>query len=824
MTGLLHDLRFAVRMLLKSPGYTIVAVFTLALAIGANTAIFSAVNSILLRPLPFHQPDRLYLVTESLPEFGSLPVSYLNWLDYRAGTTAFSGLGAAGRTTMTMTGQAEPERLIADLYSHEVMTVIGVEPALGRDFLPEEDGAGGPKAVILTHGLWTRRFAADPAVLGKTLTLDRTPWTVVGVMPPGHEFVFGGNDIILPLGSQADIPHFRDRNARATIFLVGRLADGVTPEQADADLQTVGQSLAARFPADYATCRPAMISLADDAVTLHRPGLLLLMGAVLSVLLIAAANVANLMLGRAMARQREMAIRAAVGAGRWRLVRQLLVESVLLALVAGGLGLLLALWGVDVLTALRPQLGTAMFGPITVDTTVLAFTVGIALGTGLLFGLVPAIYASRQDLAQALKDADIHASAAAGHLRARNVLVVLEVALALALLVTAVLALRGLVQLQAHDPGFAADDLLHARITHPAGRFKTMAESRQFWTELRRQLAALPGVTAATITSGAPIVGASFAPLSADGEPVGLATSRIVIAYVGDEHLIPTLQVPLLAGRTFGPQDTAGTTPVLVINKALADEFFPGQDPIGRRLHDDLSKLPGIEVVGVVADVTHFPPGGMMTNPYQIYYATAQLPDTGDAQIESCAVVLRGHGDPRALVPQLRATLAAIDPNLPLDDVTTFLDKYAAAFKSRRYTTTLLGAFAGLALVLAAVGLYAVMASTVARRTHELGVRMALGARPRAVVLLVVRQGMALVALGLAFGLLGAHALTTLLATRIAEALSGTGTDLYAGLSTTDPVTHLGVALLLALVGLLATWLPARRATRIDPMIALRHD
>jgi putative ABC transport system permease protein len=814
MHALLHDLRFALRMLAKSPAYTFVAVLTLALAIGANTAIFSAVNAVLLRPLPYPEPDRMYVVTESQPDFPALPVSYLNYVDYRDANTSFEQLGVIGRDQATLSGKGEAELLLADLFSHEVLSALEASPLLGRNFLPEEDLPNGPKAVILSHDLWTRRYAADPAILGQTLTVDGTPRTVVGVMPQGFLFLFMANDMILPIGSFADEKHFSDRNVRIGLAPVGRLKPGVTREQALADLQAIGESIAARFPANFSTCRPALVSITEAVAEEFRASLLLLMGAVICVLLIAAANLANLMLERAMTRQREMGIRAALGAGRWRLIRQLLVESTLLAVVGGAFGLLLALWGVDLLSAAHPRSGgLEIFGPIAIDRPVLAFTVLVALGTGLLFGLVPAIYASRQDLAQALKDADQHATSGGRHLRARNFLVVAEVAVALALLVTTVLAVRGLVRLQTLETGFAPEGLLHVHVSAPETRFKTAAEARQFWAEIRDRVAALPGVTAVTATHGAPIVGASLDLLSPDGEPVGMASSRIVTSYASDEHFIDTLKVPLLAGRKFGPQDVAGTPPVLIIDEALADNLFPDQDPIGRRVHDRASGLPGIEVVGVVGHVMHFTPDFPPMSAFQMYYASAQLPEGEKGQLANMSFLVRSDGEPHAIVPQIRGVVAALDPDLPLHNVTTVTEAYATSLAPRRFTISLLGMFAGLALLLASVGLYAVMASAVAQRTHELGVRMALGAQPRTVVALVVRQGMTLVAAGVVLGLFGAVGLTRLLTEVLSE-----------DIEPFDPLTCVGVTAVLALVSLLATYIPARRATHIDPMVALRQQ
>ncbi|HEY0133833.1 MAG TPA: ABC transporter permease, partial [Nannocystis sp.] len=582
MGALLRDLRFGVRMLAKSPGYTLVSIMTLALAIGANTAIFSTINAVLLRPLPYADPERLIVLTETQPKFEEMSVAYPNFVDYRHKNATFVDMGAFRLDSLNLTGKGEPERLKARSVSHSVLPVLGVEPMLGRNFLPEEDAPRGRKAVILTHGFWQRRFAGDPSIVDRSITMSGDEWTVVGVMPPEFRF-YGTSDILIPLGIRADDPNFKSRGSHPGLNVVGRLKPGVTIAQARADLRGVGDAIAEADAQNYGTTRPRIQDLHEDIAEDYRSGLLLLFGAVLFVLLIAAANVANLMLARAMARQKEMRIRAALGSGRWRLVRQLLVESSLLGLAGGALGLLIALWGVDLFAAARPQ-AIELLGPIGIDLPVLAYTLVIAVGTGLVFGLVPAIYASRQDLSQALKDADHHATAGGGHLRIRNMLVIAEVALALVLLVGAGLSIRGFMRTQMIDTGFVPENVLTMEVALPSTTYKTAEQVRRFWTEVERRVAAIPGVETVSATAGLPFAGASESSFTPMGEPRGVDNVRMAVAYFVDAGYLETLKIPLLAGRTFGAQDTHETPPGLIIDQAFAEKFFPGQDPVGQHV------------------------------------------------------------------------------------------------------------------------------------------------------------------------------------------------------------------------------------------------
>ena len=815
MHALLRDVRHALRTLIKSPGYTLVAILTLALGIGANTAIFSAVNQVLVQPLPYADPDELVMVLETKPELERMAVPYDNYRDYRAAATTVD-LSAMGLHSMALTGDGDPEKLGVEMQAHDYLALLGVQPLLGRGFLPEEDAPNGPRAVILGHGLWSRRYAADPQIVGRQVTLDGQPWTVVGVMPPAFR-TFYNAELLVPLGARAGEASFRDRAARPEIYMVGRVHPGVSLAQVRAELATIGDGLGARFPTEVGNSRALVVPMQEELRQDLRVVLLLLLGAVGCVLLIAAANVANLTLERAMARQRELGIRAALGAGRWRLVRQQLVESVLVALVGGALGLLVALWSVDLMTAARP--GHPLFnvlGPIAVDRTVLAYALAVALATGLLFGTVPALFAARQDVAGALKVGDHHSSAGGRHLRARGLLVIGEVALALALAVCATLAIRSLTHLQRVDPGFNPDNVLVSAISLSPNRYDTAAEIQQFWAEVQARVAAIPGVESTSVSSGAPQVLGAYDTFYADGLPRTPDHALAALVYRADAGFIETMQIPLLAGRSFTAADGPGSPPVVLIDKNLAERLFPGQNPIGQRLQDNLSKQPSVEIVGVVGHLRHDGLDQPDRTPYQVHYAYRQLPMASLADMslgQTMLLVARTRHDPHALSSQIRSTVTGVDPLEPMLMIRTMTEAMHASLTTRSFAAALLGVFAGIALGLAAVGLYAVMANSVARRTHELGVRLALGAQPRALVALVVRQGMTLVALGLALGLLGAYALSDLM-----TAL------LTAEVGASDPPTWLGVPLVLVTVGLLATYIPARRATRIDPMVALRHE
>jgi putative ABC transport system permease protein len=809
MGALLRDLRFAVRMLVKHKATTIVAVLTLALGIGANTAIFSTVNATLLRPLPYKDPEQLMVFWETSPSFKEMSVAYMNFLDYQKDNQTFSSIGAWRSDSLNLIGQGEPERLKTHMISASLFPTLGVEPMLGRNIAPAEDGPNGEKVVVLSHGLWQRRFGSDREIIGKSINLDGQPFSVIGVMGPEFRF-YDGRDIYVPIGMYSERDCWKSRGCHPGIILTARLKPGVTEDQARADMAAVGQGMFERYGKAYGETRPAFEPMHKDLVEDFKPQLLLLLGAVLCVLLIAAANVANLLLARAMTRQKEMAIRAAMGAGRFRLIRQLLVESLLLSLIGGAVGLLIALWGVDLLAGARPETAVT-FGKVKIDAAALGYTFIVALGTGVIFGLVPAIYASRQDLQRTLKEGDQRSTAGGKKLRVRGLLVVAEVALALVLLVGAALAIRGFGRLIDKDPGFNPNNLLAMRISLPARKYDTPAKVRGFIEDVERRVANLPGVESASLAEGAPFMGGSETSFTPAGAPSDSKETRMALYYTGTRSFLRTLGVPILKGRALGPEDTASQPPSVVIDEELAKKFFPDSDPIGQWIQLGGDEDPRHTIVGVSKHVSHYGLEGPQPAVYQFTIASEQIPDKY-TDAGTLTLLVRTKVPAETMAASVRKTVNEVDPDQPVWGVTTMNDEIKKSVAQRRFTMVLLGVFGGIALLLACVGVYAVMSHTVRQRTHEIGVRMALGARPRDVLRLVVFQGARLVGIGVLLGVLGAIAFTRVM------------TQLLSGLSATDPLTFLLVGGVLLAAGLLATYIPARRATRVDPMVALRAE
>jgi putative ABC transport system permease protein len=815
MGGLLRDLRFAARMLAKSPGFTLIAVITMALGIGANTAIFSTVNTILLKPLPYRDPDRLVVMWETSPAFAEMSVSYANYLDYRKRSKAFTDLAAFRSRNYNLTGTGgEAERVNARMITAGMLPLLGVQPQLGRNFLVEEDAPNGARSVILAHGFWQRRYGGDPSILGKPITLDGQAWTVVGVM--GADFrLFGSRDIYVPIGTMADNPGFQQRGNHPGIFVIGRMKPGITIAQARADLAAVGTSLETEFPKDYGIQRPAINDLHDEMTEDVRGPALILLGAVLFVLLIAATNVANLLLARALTRQKEMGVRTALGSGRFRLIRQLLVESALIALLGGGLGLLVALWGVDLLAAAKPDAIEA-FGKFSLDRDVLLYTLGVSLITGILFGLAPALIASRQDISQAIKEGDHRTTAGGRRVKLRSLLVVAEVALAVMLLVGAGLSLRGFWRLADKDPGYRADNVLTMRVSLPGGKYDTAGEVVTFWSELRRRVSELPGVVSVAASNGLPLGGApetSFYALDEDANDRSSSNNKMTVMYTSTSGFLETLGIQLHAGRTFTKEDEiVGAPGLAVVDENFARTLFPDGNAINKQFKFGDPEVPPVTIVGVVGHVAHYGLEGEEPARNQLYLLWARANErriigNGSSQF----LVIRTAGAPANLTQQVRAQVAALDPEQPVFGVTTMEEMLGRALAERRFMAQLLAVFAGLALLLSAVGLYAVMADLVHQRTHEIGVRMALGAQARDVVALVVKQGARLVGLGVIVGAAGAFAMSRL-------------GPLAKNLGAADPWIFLMVVAGLVAASVVAAYIPARRATRVDPMVVLRHE
>ncbi len=805
MDTFIQDLRHALRLLRRSPGFATVAILTLALGIGATTAIFSVVNGVVLRPLPYDDPDELYMVWEDKELRGGPATEWTGratFRDWRERNRAFEGMAAVNGWAPTLTGGDRPEALAGALVSSGYFSVLGLAPALGRGFLPEEEAPGAGNVVVLSHELWQRRFGGDPTLPGGTLTLNGETHRVVGILRPGFR-----PPIVQAAELWAPLPLDPEMDDRGNYFLrvVGRLAPGVTPEAARADMQRVAASIAAEHPVDYRDVGVTLEPLQEAIVGPVRTPLLVLLGAVGLILLIACANVANLLLARAAGREREVAVRSALGAGRRRLARQLLTESLVLATCGGLAGLALGAWGTELLVHMAPP-GTPRLEAIGLHPVVFLFAALSTLGTGVLFGLAPALGLSRRRASEVLREGG-RGVEGGGRGRLRSALVVTELALGVALLVGAGLLLRSFGELRSVDPGFRVQSVLSGRLVFPAAGYDREAITG-FMDQLERRLEARAGVRGAGLVSVLPLSGSvsdiSFGiegRLPAEGEEPAADLRRATPGF------FRAMGIPLIRGRTFDVRDREGAGSVAVISQGMMRAHFPGEDPVGRRIkvgnvRDPES--PWFTVVGVVGSVRS---RALDRDPEpEIYLSAAQYPARG------MNVVLRGEREPEALAGTLRETVASLDPDMPLAGLAALEELFANAVAPQRFLSRLLGAFAGLGLVLGLVGIYGVMAYAVSRRTREIGVRIALGAAPRDVLGQVMRQGATLTAAGL-----GAGFLLALLASR---ALAGI---LYE-VSPTDPLTLAAVPLLLGATALLACWIPARRATRVDPVEALRAE
>jgi putative ABC transport system permease protein len=812
MNNLWQDIRYGVRMLWKSPGFALVTILALALGIGANSAIFSVVNGVLLRPLPFKTADRLVFLSEWSQQVPNMSVSYPNFQDWRAQNSVFEQLAAFRGGNYILTGAGEPERLDAREVSASFFPTLGVNAAVGRNFTAEEDKPGAQHAIVISHGLWQRRFGGNPNVVGQQLTLNNESYTVVGILPQNFEWQ-APVDVFVPIGLQAD--KMQDRDSHPGIYLVGLLKPGVTVEQARAEMTGITARLAQQYPKSNEGTSYTLVKLQERATEDIRAALLVVLAAVGFVLLIACANVANLLLARATARHKEIAIRTALGAGRWRIVRQLLTESVLLSTVGGTLGLLFALWGVDALLAVIPEdVPRLLVMNIGLDTRVLIFTLVVSVVTGLLFGLAPAIQVSKANLNEALKEGGRSGGGGAHRNYVRSTLVVAEVALSLLLLVGAGLLMKSFLNLRAADVGFNPEHVITMRIGLPDARYKENAQVENFYRALLQRVEALPGVQYAGLTRGLPMNGGIESGVTVEGQEVTNTRDTVVaVNLTVTPNYFRTMEIPLVAGRYFTEEDKTNSPDVALIDEMMAARFFPKGDAVGKRikLGGAQSPFPWMQIVGVVKHVKHYGPDE--AGRVEIYRPYFQLPNVPDAQFSRGMVLaVRTTGEPTSMTATLRNAVHEIDKDQPVSNVQTMTQVVAGSVAPQKFATWLLGIFAAVALVLAALGLYGVMAYTVTQRTHEIGIRMALGAARRDVLRLIVGQGMRLTLVGVALGLVGAF-----LAMRAM-------TSLLYGVSAKDPLTYGGVALLLALVALVACLIPARRATKVDPMIALRYE
>ncbi|HEX5706693.1 MAG TPA: ABC transporter permease [Pyrinomonadaceae bacterium] len=813
MGNFFQDIRYGFRMLLKSPGFTAAAVVALALGIGANTAIFSVVNSVLLRPFPYEDPDRLVIVWETNPMANGETMlrneaSPANWLDWKRETTAFEEFGAFNWNTYNLTGTDAPEHIVGNPTSAGIFAALKVKPLHGRVILPEDDQEGAPRVVVLSHGLWQRRFGGDPSVVGQQITLNNNSHTVVGVMPQGFEFPSAFSHLWTPL---ALTQRAQARRGAHYLYTRARLKPGVSIGQAQAELSAIAARLEQQYPDTNAQRGIRVVSLNEDSVETTKPLLLLMLAAVGFVLLIACANVANLMLARAASRQREIAIRTALGASRWRVMRQLLTESVLLSLAGGTGGLLLAMWGVDILKAGAPEPMTNFvygWNQIGLDARVLLFTLGVSVVTGIVFGLAPALQASKPDMNESLKEGE--RGSTGGRNRLRSALVVTEVALSLVLLVGAGLMIRSFLRLLDVHPGFDATNVVTMHMQVPSSRYRNATEVSDFYARLVGRLREQPGVESAAVVNLLPMSGSgATTSFIVEGRPAPPTGQEPEVNYrTSAPGYFGAMRIPVARGRDFTPDDRADTTRVAVVNETFARQFFPDEDPVGRRLLDppqpNATPLPPMEIVGVVGDVKHW---GLDDKPTPFLY----VPHT-QAGDNFMTLVVRAEGDPASVIPTVRREVLALDKDQPVFDIKTMEDRIADMSAQKRMLTYLLGVMAAVALVLAGIGIYGVIAYTVARRTHEIGIRMALGAQRGDIMRLVLRQGMLMTIIGVAVGLGGAY-----LATRLLDKM------LY-GVTATDPATFVAVSLVLASVALLACLIPARRAMKVDPMVALRYE
>ncbi len=805
MQTLWRDLRYGARMLLKKTGFTLIAVFTLALGIGANTAIFSVVNSVLLRPLPYPNAERLMTIWEDhrarngpVNEWTSPP----GFEDWRDQAKSFDHVVALQDWQPTLTGQGDPEQLVGAQVSHDTFAMLGVTPALGRSFRPEEDQRGVESVVIISHGLWRRRFGADPSLVGKKISLNGESRVVIGVMPAGFKFpIIAGADIWRPIQ-----PALGPRCQRGciTVRVMARLKPGAAEAQARAELNSIAARIEQQFPDTNTKVGATLVPLHEFLVGPVKTQMMALLVAVGFVLLIACANVANLLLARSATREKEIAIRASLGAGRWRIARQLLSESLLLASIGGAAGLLLAYWLVDLLVSFSPQ-GTPRLDEIGIDRRVLGYTMAITILTGLLFGAAPVWQLFKADLNQSLRDSGKGLQGARSGRRVLSALVVAETALALTLLVGAGLLIRSFIRLQRVDPGFNQRNVLAAVVTLPQAVYPERTQIAPFYSQLLERVKALPGVQSAAAVSSLPLAGAdSDAGFLIEGRPAPQPDQRPVawVSSVSQDYF-RTMGMRLIAGREFTERDNENSPKVVIISQATARRHFPNEDPIGKRIGN--GRPDGWrEIVGITADVKHF--GLTQDARVSMFFPDRQRPS------RQMFIVARAAADPLSLGSALRGAVAAMDKNLAVSNISAMEEITSQSIGQERFTLLLLGLFSALALLLAVAGIYGVMSYAVAQRTHEIGVRVAVGAQTRDVLKLVVTQGMALVLAGVGIGLASALALTRLIR------------GLLFGVSATDPVSYVGVAALLALVALVACYVPARRASKVDPLVALRCE
>jgi putative ABC transport system permease protein len=813
-----QDLQFALRVLLKNPFMTFVAVLTLALGIGANTAIFSVLNAVVLRPLPYADPDRLVMVWETVPGNDKRSTAPGNFVDWRNQNSAFSEMAAMFYGNFNLTGNGEPERVNGSTVTSNLMSTLGVSAQLGRTFQPDDDEHQDRRVALISDGLWQRKFGADKAIVGKTITIDESAYTVVGVMPAGFKFpvlsdlwVLGRdrNAVSMSLISQFPTNDWNHERDAHFMNVVARLKPGATLAQAQSDMAGIASRLENEFPNTNSGLGSNVVSLHTQIVGNVKTLIAVLFGAVALVLLIACTNVASLLLARATRREREFAIRRAVGASRWRLARQLLTESVVLSLFGGVAGLALSIWAVDLFIKLSPG-DIPRLNEASVDLRLLGFAFLISIVTGIAFGLWPAFHATSTSLNQSLKEAGAKASEKRQRRRSRNVLIITELALAQLLLVGAGLLIMSYVKVSRIDPGFVADHVLSAKIAPSGKKYPDLKSREQFYTRVIEQLQNVPGVTSVGMVMNVPLSGSSMnRGFTAEGRPETKPDEKVSMDYqIVSKDYFATLGIPVLRGRGFAAQDTSTAPRVIIINETMAQRYWPNEDPVGKRMAigESSKDTSWRTIVGVVGDVRH----ASLTDPPVPFAFIDYRQD-----LESwprMGFVMKTQTDPEALISAVRGSLVSIDPQQPVYAIESMEKLLATTVAPRKFVMSLIGALAFIAVSLAVIGIYSVISFSVSERTREIGIRMALGAKRRDVLTMILSQGMRVASVGIVVGLAVALTITRLLISLLFE------------VSPTDPKTFAAVALTLAVVAFLACYLPARRATKVDPLVALRDE
>lgn len=804
---LLTDIQYGFRMLWKYKIVSIIAIITLALGIGANTAIFSIVNTVLLRPLSYENPEELVFISEKSSQLNNMSVAYPNFLDWQAKNTVFEKIGVFRSQSYSLISNGEPEQVTGVMISLDLISALKVKPIIGRNFLPEEDKPGASPVALLSYGFWQQNFAGQPNILGKPIILNGQTYTIIGVMPQGFRFPTNKIQLWVPVGLNANDPNWTREN-HPGLYAIARLKPGISLEQANSEMTTIAAQLEQQYPKTNPDNKVVIKSLHERAVGDFRAPLLLLLASVGTVLLIACANVANLMLARAASRSREIAIRAVLGANRRRIIRQLLTESLILALIGGALGLLLASWGISTIVSFPGLENVPRLLDVKIDNQVLIFTLLLSSATGIVFGLVPALQATRLDLNESLKENSRASTGNYHQQKLRSFLIVAEITFTLILLISSGLFIKSFIRLQQVETGFKSDNILMATVNLPRTKYPEPQQRIAFCQQLLTNLSHIPGIESVAASSRLPLQnGSNQTPFSIEDFPSDNANLPLAEFTIASHNYFNTLGLNLLKGRLFTEQDVKDSLPVVIIDEKFAKKYWPNQDPIGKKIKGGSreSKNPWMEIVGVVASI-RYDELAASDNLIQMYCPYYQVPSG------RISLAIKTQTEPLSYTKAVRSEVSALDKEQPISDVKTMSQLIETSISSEKLMLILLGLFALLALVLASVGIYGVVSYSVSQRTHEIGIRMALGAQANQVMVMIVKQAMALALIGIALGLIGALAFTRLLSSLLYE------------VSVTDLSIFIFAPVFLAIVSFLACYLPARRATKVDPLIALRYE